>query len=113
MTPRPGAARGAALPAAATTAWNALTAADIRPGSTVAVLGTGGSSVFAIQLAKARGATVIATSSSDEKLARAREIGADHGVNYRSTPNWDEQVLALTDGTGVALVLETAGADTI
>lgn len=105
--------QAAALPITATTAWNALTTANIGPGNTVAVLGTGGSSVFAIQLAKARGATVIATSSSDEKLARAKRIGADHVINYRATPGWDEQILAVTGGRGVDLVLDTAGADTI
>jgi 2-desacetyl-2-hydroxyethyl bacteriochlorophyllide A dehydrogenase len=104
--------QAASLPITATTAWNALTAADIRPGRTVAVLGTGGASVFAIQLAKARGATVIVTSSSDEKLARAKQIGADHLINYRAKPQWDEEILSITDGEGVDLVLETAGTDT-
>ena len=104
--------QGASLPVTATTAWNALPVADIGPGRTVAVLGTGGSSVFAIQLAKARGATVIVTSSSDEKLARAKQLGADHLLNYRAKPAWDHEVLAITDGTGVDLVLETAGAAT-
>ena len=105
--------QGAALPITATTAWNALVTADIGPGRSVVVLGTGGASVFAIQLAKARGARVIVTSSSDAKLARARALGADDGVNYRNTPDWDREVLALTDGLGVDLVLETAGTQTI
>lgn len=104
--------QAASLPITATTAWNALTAANIVPGNTVAVLGTGGASVFAIQLAKARGATVIVTSSSNEKLARAKLLGADHLVNYQATPAWDREVLAITDGMGVDLVLETAGAAT-
>lgn len=104
--------QAAGLPIAATTAWNALTAANIGPGKTVAVLGTGGASVFAIQLAKACGATVIVTSSSDEKLARAKRIGADHLVNYRATSQWDREILSVTDGVGVDLVLETAGAET-
>jgi len=104
--------QAASLPITATTAWNALVTADIRPGSTVAVLGTGGASVFAIQLAKARGAKVIVTSSSDEKLARAKRLGADHLVNYRATPDWDREILAITDGAGVDLVLETAGGET-
>jgi NADPH:quinone reductase-like Zn-dependent oxidoreductase len=104
--------QAAALPVTATTAWNALSAADIGPGKTIAVLGTGGSSVFAIQLARARGATVIVTSSSDEKLERAKRLGADHLVNYRAKPDWDREILSLTDGTGVDLVLETAGAET-
>jgi NADPH:quinone reductase-like Zn-dependent oxidoreductase len=105
--------QAAALPITATTAWNALVAANIAPGNTVAVLGTGGAAVFTIQLAKARGATVIVTSSSDAKLARARGLGADHGINYVTTPEWDREVLALTGGRGVDLVLETAGAQTL
>ena len=112
LPPRLSWEQAASLPITATTAWNALTAADIRPGRTVAVLGTGGSSVFAIQLAKACGATVIVTSSSDEKLARARRIGADHLINYRATPEWDREILSITDGAGVDLVLETVGAET-
>lgn len=105
--------QGASLPITATTAWNALRTADIGPGSTVAVLGTGGTSVFAIQLAKARGATVIVTSSSDEKLDRARRLGADHTVNYRALPAWDEAVRSFTGGLGADLVLESAGAATL
>jgi NADPH:quinone reductase-like Zn-dependent oxidoreductase len=104
--------QAAGLPITATTAWNALIAADIRPGRTVAVLGTGGASVFAIQLAKACGATVIVTSSSDEKLTRAKRIGADHLINYRRTPQWDREILSVTEGAGVDLVLETTGAET-
>jgi NADPH:quinone reductase-like Zn-dependent oxidoreductase len=105
--------QAAALPITATTAWNALQAADIGPGDTVAVLGTGGSSVAALQLAKARGARVIVTSSSEDKLERARGLGADHLVNYRRTPDWDQQVRELTEGRGADLVLDTAGADTL
>lgn len=104
--------QAAALPITATTAWNALQVADIGPGRTVAVLGTGGTAVMALQLAKARGARVIVTSSSDERLERARRLGADAVVSYRRTPAWDEEILALTDGQGVDLVLETAGAQT-
>jgi len=102
----------AALPICTTTAWNALKAGSIGPGSSVALLGTGGLSITALQLAKAAGARVIVTSSSDEKLAAARELGADATINYRLTPQWDEQVLKLTDGQGVDLVLETGGAAT-
>lgn len=102
-------AQVASLPVTATTAWNALAAAAIGPASTVVLLGTGGVSLFALQLAKARGARVIATSSSHEKLARVRELGADHTVNYRSTPEWDAAVLAATDGVGADLVIETVG----
>ena len=102
----------AALPICATTAWNALSAAEAGPGSTVVLLGTGGVSIFALQLAKARGARVIITSSSDEKLARARALGADETVNYRTSPDWDGQVLELTGGKGADLVVETGGAET-
>jgi NADPH:quinone reductase-like Zn-dependent oxidoreductase len=102
----------ASLPIAATTAWNALVSGDIGPGKTVVVLGTGGVSVFALQLAKARGAAVIVTSSSDEKLTRAKQLGADHGINYRQIPAWHEKVSALTDGIGADLILETGGAGT-
>jgi NADPH:quinone reductase-like Zn-dependent oxidoreductase len=104
--------QAASLPIVATTAWNALQAADIGPGRTVAVLGTGGASVMALQLAKARGARVFITSSSDEKLERARALGADELVNYRRSPAWDEEILARTNGEGVDLVLETAGGET-
>ncbi|MES2935474.1 MAG: NAD(P)-dependent alcohol dehydrogenase [Pseudomonadota bacterium] len=106
-------AQGAALPIAATTAWNAVRSAQIRPGSVVVLLGTGGVSIFALQFAKASGATVIIASSSDEKLERARQIGADHLINYRATPAWDEAVLKLTDGRGADLVVETVGSATI
>jgi len=102
-------AQGASLPIAATTAWNGVRSAQLRPGSTVLILGTGGVSIFALQFAKASGATVIITSSSDEKLERARQLGADHIINYRSTPDWDKEVLKLTEGRGVDLVLETVG----
>jgi NADPH:quinone reductase-like Zn-dependent oxidoreductase len=101
--------QGAALPIAATTAWNAVRAGQVRPGSTVVILGTGGVSLFALQFAKASGATVILLSSSDEKLARGHGLGADHLVNYRATPAWDERVLEITDGRGADLVVETVG----
>ena len=102
----------ATLPIAATTAWNALRAARVGPGSVVVLLGTGGVSIFALQLAKAAGATVILTSSSNEKLQRAQQLGADLTINYRSTPAWDKEVLALTQGRGADLVLETVGPQT-
>ncbi|WP_317204764.1 NAD(P)-dependent alcohol dehydrogenase [Janthinobacterium sp.] len=101
--------QGAALPIAATRAWNAVRSARVRPGSVVVLLGTGGVSIFALQFAKASGATVILASSSDEKLERARQIGADHLINYRATPAWDEEVLRLTEGRGADLVVETVG----
>lgn len=105
-------AQGAALPIAATTAWNAQKAAHIRPGSVVVILGTGGVSLFALQFAKAAGATVILTSSSEEKLARGRQLGADHLVNYVATPQWDKQVMQITEGRGADLVVDTVGAAT-
>ncbi len=101
--------QGAALPIAATTAWNAVRAAQVRPGSVVVVLGTGGVSIFALQFAKASGATVIIASSSNAKLERARQLGADHLINYRATPAWDDEVLKLTNGRGADLVVETVG----
>ena len=104
--------QGAALPIAATTAWNAVRSAQLRPGSVVVLLGTGGVSIFALQFAKACGATVILASSSEAKLERARQAGADLLINYRATPAWDEEVLKLTGGRGADLVVETIGAAT-
>lgn len=104
--------QAATLPVAATTAWRAVRSAAIGPHSTVLLLGTGGVSIFALQFAKAHGARVIITSSSDEKLARARELGADCTINYRQTPDWAAEALRLTAGRGADLVLETGGAET-
>jgi NADPH:quinone reductase-like Zn-dependent oxidoreductase len=104
--------QAASLPIAATTAWNALVAGDIGPGRTVLLLGTGGVSIFALQLAKARGAKVIVTSSSDARLARAAMLGADHQINYRQTPGWAAAARELTGGIGVDLVVETGGTAT-
>jgi NADPH:quinone reductase-like Zn-dependent oxidoreductase len=104
--------QGATIPIAGTTAWNALQAARIGKGSIVALLGTGGVSLWALQLARAVGATIILTSSSDEKLERGRELGAHHLINYRSKPDWDAEILRLTDGYGADLVLETIGGAT-
>jgi NADPH:quinone reductase-like Zn-dependent oxidoreductase len=101
--------QGAALSIAATTAWNAVRSAQVRPGSTVVILGTGGVSLFALQFARASGATVILASSSDEKLERGRELGATHLINYRAAPDWDARVLELTGGRGAELVVETVG----
>jgi NADPH:quinone reductase-like Zn-dependent oxidoreductase len=96
------------------TAWRALSVdGALKAGETVLVLGTGGVSIFALQLAKAAGATVIATSSSDEKLERARQLGADHLINYRREPQWAERVLAFTDGRGVDHVVEVGGPGTL
>ena len=105
----------ASLGCAAVTAWNALaelpeTASD---SSVVVTQGTGGVSLFALQLAKARGATVISTSSSEGKLERLTELGADHVINYRETPDWGKAVLELTDGRGADLVVEIGGAETV
>jgi len=104
---------GATLPIAATTAWNAVRSASVHPGSVVLLLGTGGVSIFALQFAKASGATVILASSSDDKLERARQLGADHLINYRATPSWDEEVMRITQGRGADLVVETVGAATL
>lgn len=105
---------GATLPIAAVTAWNALIVhGQLRPGETVLVQGTGGVSIFALQLAKLAGARVIATSSSDEKLQRARELGADAVINYRKKPQWSRDVLQLTGGRGIDHVVEVGGVNTL
>jgi NADPH:quinone reductase-like Zn-dependent oxidoreductase len=104
----------ACFPCAGLTAWSALmTTAGLAVGDTVCVLGTGGVSIFALQFAKAMGATVIVTSRSDEKLARARQLGADHVVNYQKTPEWGPVVKALTGGRGVDVVVEIGGTVTL
>jgi NADPH:quinone reductase-like Zn-dependent oxidoreductase len=99
----------AATPGAGVGAWRGLEAASIGPAATVVLLGTGGVSIFALQLAKARGARVIITSSSDRKLERARALGADETVNYRDRPEWDAAVRSFTDGVGADLVIEAVG----
>lgn len=104
----------ATLPCAALTAWHAVVEfGGLRPGETVLLLGTGGVSVFALQFAKLAGARVVLVSGSDEKIERARGLGADAFVNYRTNPDWHEQVLALTGGTGVDLTVEVGGAGTL
>ena len=103
----------AALPCAAVTAWNGLIEGGLRPGETVLTLGTGGVSLFALQIARLAGARVIVTSSSDEKLARAKQLGASDGVNYKTTPEWDKKVRELTGGVGVDHVVEVGGAGTL
>ncbi len=106
-------AEAAALPCAAVTAWSALTkAGGITAGSTVLIQGTGGVSIAALQLAKAMGARVLGTSSSDEKLERAKTLGLDAGVNYRKTPDWAAWAQERTGGEGVDLVVEVGGAGT-
>lgn len=102
----------ATLPCAALTAWNALNhAAHVTAGQTVLALGTGGVSVFALQFAKMAGAAVVITSSSNDKLERAKKLGADHLINYRETPDWDQAVLELTGG--VDHVIEVGGMGTL
>ena len=100
----------ATLACAGVTAWNAIVeTARIGPGQHVLALGTGGVSMFAVQLGKLVGARVLVTSGSDDKIARARALGADDGVNYRSHPEWHAVVRTLTGGNGVDLVVETVG----
>ncbi len=104
----------ATLPCAALTAWNALIETGrLKAGETVAVLGTGGVSCFGLQFAKMHRAHVLATSSSEAKLARAKALGADVLINYRSTPDWDQAILKATGGAGVDHVLEVGGANTL
>lgn len=104
----------ATLPCAAVTAWNALFGMKpIMAGQTVLTLGTGGVSMFALQFAHAAGARVIATSSSDEKLARARALGAAETINYRTTEDWASEVRRLTDGRGIDMVVEVGGPGTL
>jgi NADPH:quinone reductase-like Zn-dependent oxidoreductase len=104
----------ATLPCAGVTAWNALvTRGHTQPGDFVLLEGTGGVSVIGMQLAAALGAKPIITSSSDEKLARARALGAFGTVNYRTTPDWEKPVMELTGGNGVQQVLEVGGKETL
>lgn len=104
----------ATLPTAGLTAWNAVNArSELRQGEVVLVQGTGGVSVFALQFAAARGARVIVTSSSDEKLKRMQSLGAKDAINYRTTPAWSEPVLTLTAGRGADLVVDLGGKDSL
>lgn len=100
----------ATLPIAALTAWSTLQEGGIKAGDTVLVQGTGGVALFALQFAKIMGARVIVLSSSDEKLVRAKRLGADIGINYRTTPDWGVAVKEATGGRGVDIIVETAGA---
>jgi len=103
----------ATLPCAAVTAWNSLiNMGELSAGETVLVQGTGGVSIFALQFAKISGARVIVTSSSDEKLERAKKLGADFGVNYTTTPDWDKRAKEITGGIGVDHIIEVGGAGT-
>ena len=104
----------AAVPCAGVTAWHALfESGKLRAGQTVLLLGTGGVSMFALQLAKAAGARAIVTSSSDEKMSRARALGADETIHYRQHPEWDQEVMTLTAGVGVDHVVEVGGPGTL
>jgi NADPH:quinone reductase-like Zn-dependent oxidoreductase len=104
----------ATLPCAAVTAWHALIEnGKVALGETVLIIGTGGVSIFALQFARLAGARVLVISSSDAKLARARKLGAEQGINYRTTPDWDTEVLRLTQGRGVDHVVEVGGAGTL
>ncbi len=104
---------GATLPCAAVTAWNALTGWMLKPGISVLVQGTGGVSMFALQFAKLAGARVIVTSSSDDKLRRAAELGADDGINYKTNPDWDSEAVKRTGGIGVDHIIEVGGPATL
>jgi NADPH:quinone reductase-like Zn-dependent oxidoreductase len=104
----------ATLPCAALTAWNAVVeVGNLKPGQTVLLLGTGGVSIFALQFAKLVGARAIVTSSCDDKLARAKQLGAWETNNYRKRPEWQQDVLDLTGGAGVDVTVEVGGAGTL
>ena len=106
--------QAATLTTAGLTAWRALVVnGGLKAGETVLTLGTGGVSIFALQFAKAMGASVIATSSSDEKIEKLRGLGADHTINYKSEPEWGKRVLQLTDGAGADHVIEVGGPGTL
>jgi NADPH:quinone reductase-like Zn-dependent oxidoreductase len=102
-------AEGATLPCAGVTAWNALHVVPTGPGEAVVIQGTGGVSIFALQFAKMRGARVLGTSSSDEKIERARSLGLDGGCNYCSSPDWTKWVLDQTGNRGADLIVEVGG----
>jgi NADPH:quinone reductase-like Zn-dependent oxidoreductase len=104
---------GATLPCAAVTAWQSLIVrGQLVPGETVLLLGTGGVSIFGLQIAKSAGAKVIITSSSDKKLERALKLGADAVINYQTTPDWGKAAANLAGNEGVDHVIEVGGAGT-
>jgi NADPH:quinone reductase-like Zn-dependent oxidoreductase len=106
-------AEAATLPCAALTAWNGLVAqGKVKAGDTILTLGTGGVSIFALQFSLLNGCRVIITSGSNEKLARAKQLGASHTINYKETPNWSKEVRQLTGGRGVDHVVEVGGTGT-
>jgi NADPH:quinone reductase-like Zn-dependent oxidoreductase len=102
-------AEASTLPIAAVTAWSCLLQGGIRPGHTVLVQGTGGVAMFATQFAKAAGAQVIALTSTEAKAALLKQQGAEHVINYRTTPDWSKEVLRVTSGKGADIVVETVG----
>jgi NADPH:quinone reductase-like Zn-dependent oxidoreductase len=105
---------GATLPCAAVTVWNAMMEhAKLKAGDTVLLQGTGGVSIFGLQFAHAMGIRAIITSSSDEKLKRAKELGAALGINYKNTPDWEKAAMEFTGGIGVDHVVEVGGAATL
>jgi NADPH:quinone reductase-like Zn-dependent oxidoreductase len=106
-------AEASTLPIAGLTAWSSLATAGPLEGKTVVVLGTGGVSIFGLQLATAMGAQVVVTSKSDEKLARARELGAALTVNYVDEPDWHRPIREFTGGSGADLILEAGGSGTL
>lgn len=110
--------QAATLPIAAVTAWMSIN--GMRPmgqnggnGEYILLLGTGGVAISGLQIGKASGAKVIITSSSDEKLAQAKQLGADYTINYRTNPNWEEEVMRITSNHGADIILETGGAQTL
>lgn len=108
------AAQAATLPCAAVTAWNAIVGqGGVKAGDLILLQGTGGVSLFALQFAKMHGAEVIITSSSDEKLEKAKALGADHLINYRETPDWHKPARAISGGEGVDHVVEVGGGGTL
>jgi NADPH:quinone reductase-like Zn-dependent oxidoreductase len=105
---------GATLPCAGVTVWNAMMEhAKLVAGQTVLLQGTGGVSIFGLQLARMMGIQAIITSSSDDKLARAKALGANHGINYKTTPDWEKAAVGFTGGRGVDHVVEVGGAATL
>ncbi|HTZ03167.1 MAG TPA: NAD(P)-dependent alcohol dehydrogenase [Xanthobacteraceae bacterium] len=105
---------GATLPCAAVTAWHAMVEhAKLKAGDTVLLQGTGGVSIFGLQFAHAMGVRAIITSSSDDKLKRAKTLGAAFGINYKTTPDWEKAAMEFTGGAGVDHVIEVGGAATL
>ncbi len=105
---------GATLPCAAVTVWHAMIEhARLKAGDTVLLQGTGGVSIFGLQFARAMGIAAIITSSSDEKLKRAKALGAAHGINYKTNPDWEKAAVEFTGGRGVDHVVEVGGAATL